>query len=481
MRFFEVTLLVLAVILPLYISQRKYSLNKKKVLIFVGVVVFFHFILENYRWQMLFIYIIILVLLWYIFKEYYFFKGNWFRKLISGFVLSLFIVLGWLLPTVLPVFTLPTPTGNYKIGSQYLHLKTDREEKITPDKSDKRELMIKVWYPAKLKDEKKELYLNQGDRVGFASKYGLPKYTFNYLNAVKTNTYKKPKVAEGKFPVLIFSHGSYSKASGYYSIIEEIVSHGYIVFNINHTYESVGALFPNKEIKLYNLEYDREKISTQEMTEMAWKSTQNYNNAKNEVDRLKVSKNILKNYIASEITERWVKDIEDVVSLLTTWDKISFLEEHIENSKIGVIGHSQGGAAAGQVLLENDKILAAINLDGIQWGKMIDTTHTKPFMHFSSDWKNNHPNFNKYAYRGLKSPMFYDLKLNNSGHSNFMDIPLIIKIPQVNEAGSINVNEATEIISEVVISFFDRYLKNKNLDILELPVKYPLLEIKKRN
>jgi hypothetical protein len=117
--------------------------------------------------------------------------------------------------------------------------------------------MIKAWYPAILKEETTEKYLNKGDRFGFAVKYGLPKSIFNYLDYVKTHTYSDAKVAKGKFPILIFSHGSYSKASGYYALLEEIVSHGYIVLNINHTYEGVGTLFPNGEIKYYNKEYDQ--------------------------------------------------------------------------------------------------------------------------------------------------------------------------------------------------------------------------------
>ena len=63
--------------------------------------------------------------------------------------------------------------------------------------------MIKIWYPANVNKEIKETYLNEGDRIGFAKKYGLPQSAFNYLNKVTTNTFESPKVAKGKFPVLI--------------------------------------------------------------------------------------------------------------------------------------------------------------------------------------------------------------------------------------------------------------------------------------
>ena len=116
-----------------------------------------------------------------------------------------------------------------------LSIKTNRDEIITSDPMDKRELTIKAWYPADVTTEKREKYLPSAEREGFAIKYGLPKKTFGYLDLTATNTYENPPVAEGKYPVLIFSHGYYSKASGYYAIIEDIVSQGYIVINLNHT------------------------------------------------------------------------------------------------------------------------------------------------------------------------------------------------------------------------------------------------------
>ncbi|MGQ1948684.1 hypothetical protein ACT3CD_16455 [Geofilum sp. OHC36d9] len=44
-----------------------------------------------------------------------------------------------------------------------------------------------------------------------------------------------------------------------------------------------------------------------------------------------------------------------------------------------MLGHSQGGAAAARSLLDDDRIMAGISLDGMQWGEMIDTLMTRPF------------------------------------------------------------------------------------------------------
>ncbi|MCF6280371.1 MAG: hypothetical protein L3J14_08495 [Flavobacteriaceae bacterium] len=480
MRLFEIILLIISTIFPFYISIKGYRLNKKFPLAIIGGVIILHFIFEGYRWQMIPIYLITLILVWCLYKEYPFFKGGWIKKIISGIAFIILLLFGWGLPYILPVFNLPAPIGEYSIGSQYIHLKSNQDEMMTSEAGDKRELMIKAWYPAILDNEKTEPYLNKGDRVSFAVKYGLPKTTFNYLDNVNTHTYIKPSVAKGKFPVLIFSHGSYSQASGYYALIEEIVSHGYIVLNINHTYESTGTLFPDGEIKLFNSGYDR-KHNNQEMSEMVWNAMQNYNKATTSEEQFKTVHDLILNHYGTEVTERYSKDISLVIDELKKWNTSTFLAQHLDTTKIGVFGHSQGGAAAGQALLDDDRIIAGINVDGMQWGEMIDTLMTKPFALIASEWDITHPNLNVYAYRNGSSSDFYNAKILNSGHSNFMDIPLMINLPFINEAGTINPNKTYEITTKTVLQFFDMYLLDKHSNLLELNNKYPELEIELMN
>jgi dienelactone hydrolase len=421
-------------------------------------------------------YLLILLLTIFFFKNWTFFKGTWFRKTLSITALLSLLILVWTFPIIFPVFKLPVPTGAYKVGSRYLHIKTTRPEIITLNEDDKRELMVKVWYPAEFKGENLEDYLNDGDRVGFAVKYGLPKTTFAYLDYVKTHTYKGSSVAQGIFPVLIFSHGYYSKASGYYAILEQIASHGYIVLNINHTYESTGILLPDGEIKLYSSAYNTEH-NDQKMAEMAWEAAQNYKKAKNKKEQFEGIEHALRDYFAAEITVRWSKDISLVIDRLRKWNKSSFLAGHMDSSKIGVFGHSQGGAAAGRALLDDDRIKAGINLDGAQWGSMVDSKLDKPFALVSSDWSSAHPNFNEHAYRNGSTNDFYEAKILNSGHSNFTEIPLMANLSLVNEAGDINPYKAYNITTKMVLHFFDKYLKDKTYNLLELDDKNQDFEI----
>ena len=60
------------------------------------------------------------------------------------------VLLSW----IIPVFTLPDPGGQYSIGTETFHwIDSSRAEWFTPeDTTDVREIMVQVWYPAKIPD-----------------------------------------------------------------------------------------------------------------------------------------------------------------------------------------------------------------------------------------------------------------------------------------------------------------------------------------
>ncbi|WBL22715.1 hypothetical protein [Zunongwangia sp. HRR-M8] len=198
MRAFEIILLLTASILPILFIFKPGIPKKNIFAILIGIVFILHLVMEGLRWQMHPCYIIILVtlMLW---KKAEWKAWNLFTKILitAGFIIVL--VFSWCLPIILPVFKLPAPTGQFAVGSRYIHIITDRPELITPDQQDQRELMLKVWYPAQIGAENLEEYLDKGSRLGFATKYELPSWSMNYLDLIKTHTYKHPEVANGKF------------------------------------------------------------------------------------------------------------------------------------------------------------------------------------------------------------------------------------------------------------------------------------------
>lgn len=478
MRFLEIILLLIVTVYPILVLLKLRIPGKKIFAVVIGIIFLLHLIFEGLRWQMFPGYLLLIGVIILLLKQTSWKKSGLLARIFIITGTGVILVLGYISPIILPVFDLPTPTGNFKIGSRDIHIKTKRPELITSAKEDKRELMVKVWYPAQIENESLEKYLDIGNRLGFAAKYGLPGWTMNYLDFIETNTYKNPEIAKGKFPVLIFSHGYYSKAYGYYALIEEIVSQGYIILNINHTYESTGSIFPNGNIKLYNTSYDSIN-NNQQMAEMAWNATQEFKQAESDKEEFTAVENLLQDYIAAEGIKRWSKDISSIIDHLENEDDFSFLNNHIINSKIGVFGHSHGGAAAGEVLIQDDRVKAAINIDGTQWGSMVTNSLDKPFALISSDWPEEQPNFNKHAFHKGSSTDFYNIKIEYSGHSSFMDIPLMVNLSAVNEAGNIDPFKAYKATTSIVINFFDQYLKGKSTDILEIEDQFQEVSIKK--
>jgi predicted dienelactone hydrolase len=57
---------------------------------------------------------------------------------------------------------------------------------------------------------------------------------------------------------LIFSHGYGSRAQGYYALLSEIASQGYVIVNMNHSYESLGVTLPDGSEKYFDYAYQQE-------------------------------------------------------------------------------------------------------------------------------------------------------------------------------------------------------------------------------
>ncbi len=388
------------------------------------------------------------------------------------------LALSIILPSILPVFELPEPRGSFKVGTELIYVKTDRDEIVTKDPSDKRELLYKIWYPSKadVSSLKGEKFVDQGSRVGFAAMYGFPPALLNYLDLVKTFVYTDLPVADGRFPVLIFSHGYGTLATGYYAMLTELASQGYVIINMNHTYESFGGSFPDGRTSSFDVDYymeiSKESKEVDEALNKAFEKGLDFES------RHPIIKNAMKNYFKSEIQVRWVEDVRFTIDILEKWNAKGLLKDKIDFDKIGVFGHSAGGGASANTAINDSRVKAAANLDGIAWGNLINTGLNIPFLHVSSDNPAGYNDINSHIYIKKSTDCFYESKLLNSEHSNFMDIPFMIPIQSISRAGDIDPYLGTEIVTKLLTSFFDKHLKNQpNSSPEKIEVEYESLEM----
>lgn len=479
MRIFEIILLLIVTILPFIkrpILRKVLAIN---VLVFIGIILSAHLIFEGWHWQMFPVYFLILILAWRL-KVIDADKSPRLSFVrVVGFI-GIFIValLGWILAMVFPVFTLPEPRGAYTVGTEMIYTQTNRDEIITEDPTDKRELLYKIWYPSDVDASslKGEKYVDEGSRIGFATKYGAPAATLNYLDRVKTFIYQDIPVANGRFPVLIFSHGYGSKATGYYALLTEIASQGYVIVNMNHTYESLGVTLPDGRIKYFDFDYQRE-ISKETMKVVeplmnAFKSDLTYE------ERHPIVRDVAKKYFMGDMDRRWSEDMIYTIDLLEAWNADGLLKNKLDLNRIGAFGHSVGGGAVGELAINDSRVKAVANLDGIQWGNMIDSIYRVPYLYLSADWPAEHEDVNSHVYINKSTDYFYETKLLKSGHPNFMDIPFMIPVRKIAGTGKIDPIVGMEIITKLVTSFFDRHLKNeRSADPQKINEQYDLLEM----
>ena len=173
---------------------------------------------------------------------------------------------------VIPLNDIKSPTGDYAIGTQTFYwIDQDREEWFTEIEGDKRELIVQAWYPSSKENIHKSNYTLFGmtfsgdsksitpinDKVSWMDyssqrtesiieNFKVPRFIAKAVDRIDTDTFKDAvPLSEGVFPVIIFSHGFEGFRSQNTTQIQDLVSNGYIVFSLDHTYDAVLTIFPD--------------------------------------------------------------------------------------------------------------------------------------------------------------------------------------------------------------------------------------------
>jgi len=418
------------------IYQLVFSKQKEEqtmhLLFFALILVVVHLMVEGYRWQIIPAYLSFGILYLRIKIGELKFTQR-FNKLTWG-LWALFAIS---LPVAVPVIDLPEPTGPYPIGTQIYHwIDSSRAEWFTPENDqDVRELVVQVWYPAEKVSGKPMPYL---DNLNLRTKAlggagGVPGFLASHIDLVKTHSFLNSTVVSGKqFPLLIISHGITSFRQIHTALIEALTSNGYIVAAPDHTYDCNLTVFPDGHTADYRSEITGHP------------------------DSVRIRRQQLNTRVA------------DVRFILNQMLAIEEINKIIDFEKVGVLGHSYGGATAIQTAYEDDRFKAALCLDG--WMNPVpDHIYEKgiqqPFLYLGRPRWNN----SDYPTSPLKLVQFlqnvksekFNYILKGSRHLDFSDLPLFSPLSEFFlDTGTISSKKAVSITNEVVLLFFDRYLKN---------------------
>ena len=270
---------------------------------------------------------------------------------------------------------------------------------------------------------------------------------------------------EGKYPLVVFSHGAFGVIESNISTYNELASNGYVVASIGHPYHAMYVEDVNGKTSFVDMDFFKQVMTDNggEYSEEA--ERQEYELSKEWMGLRTADMN----FVLDTILEKVAADGAEKVFTL------------IDTEKIGLMGHSMGGATAVQLGRERDDITAVIDLEGTMLGEYVgfengyeiynEEPYPIPVLDVNSRavredieaLEAEHPAW-KYVndYLGENAADYREVIFNGAGHLNFTDLPLIAPpLAAMLGVGDVDAAECLENVNEVVLTYFDYYLKGE--------------------
>src|SRR5713101_4295776 len=295
------------------------------------------------------------------------------RRIFKGFaVLAMLGVLG--IATLLASLwlehrtevTLPTPTGAFAVG-RALYDWADEEtlDTLAPGPGIKRELLAWIWYPAVAGSSAAiDDYLPVPLRTAVERQSGvlLTQFLTRDRSKVHTHSLRDADLSaqQRSYPVVIMRAGASLEVWNYSALAEDLASHGYVVVGFDAPYRTGRVVFPDGRVIARRPENNPELFSGEELTRLA-----------------------------NKLLAAWTADIAfvlDRLERLNASDAPGKFAGRLDMTRVGVFGHSFGGATAAQFCSQDSRCKAGIDVDGSLHGSVIQTGIHQPFMFLGSDY-----------------------------------------------------------------------------------------------
>lgn len=363
------------------------------------------------------------------------------------------LVLALALPLAFPVFDLPRPNGPYGIGTvTYDWTDQNRPELFTAAPGDHRELMVQVWYPAAPGPKAARApYIADGMALApLARLLHMPDFVFQHLKYIRTNAMPSAPMAQGgRFPLLIFSHGRGGFRQHNSLEIEALVSQGYVVAAMDHTYAGAGVDFP-----------DGRRIAMAE--------------------GMKV-RGVLDRYLPY-----LAQDVSFTLDQLTAMDRSDpqgVLTGRLDLDHVGMFGLSMGGAITAETCLRDPRLRACLPMDVFMPPDVVRSGLAQPTLWISRDaatmalegWARQDIDETQSTMRAAYAASRGDAYLvlvPGMFHQNLSDFPYLVVSPidrWLGLDGPIDARRVHQIETRYSLAFFDRYLRGLRSPLLDAP------------
>jgi len=285
---------------------------------------------------------------------------------------------------------------------------------------------------------------------------------------------------EGEYPLVVFSHGAFGYYESNYSTYAELASNGYVVAALDHPHHAFFANDTDGSTVIVDMQFITDAVD-----------------ATNGVKSIEEEFNITREWMKLRTADMnfavdTIKEAKEAGKLNDAWvaedgDEIAAVIGMTDIEKIGLMGHSMGGATSAALGRERNDIDAVAVLDGTMLSEITglengiyvynDEPYPTPVLDFTK--KSDYDEFERlkeetgYVYTNNyvisnakkgKTVVFRDVE-----HMDFTDLPLISPfLASMLGKGEADSEEFLPLMNEVVLNWFDYYLKGEGpLDVQE--------------
>jgi predicted dienelactone hydrolase len=353
--------------------------------------------------------------------------------------------------------TLPTPTGPFAVGRAIYDWTDDLSlDPLAPVPGTKRELLVWIWYPSPAGQTGVALadYLPARLRTAVEQSSGalLSKFLTRDLSKVHPHSIQNAAVVPQSFPVVLMRAGASAEVWNYTTLAEDLASHGYVVVGFDAPYRTQVVVFPDGRMM---------RRLPQNNPELCLGMTGGE-----------------RDLCAKRLLAAWTSDIAfalDRLEHLNASDPSGKFTGRLDMARVGLFGHSFGGAATLQFCQEDHRCKAGINMDGAPHGRVIQTGIDRPFMLLLSDHDRESDPDSHEIRANLQS--IYDrlppnerafVKIRGANHFLFSDDGALLKshivMGTLRKLGIVRIDGRRQLAATAYClrTFFDAYLKRSS-------------------
>lgn len=409
---------------------------------------------------------------------------------VSGLLFSLLAALGIAAIQMFPVWDLPAPSGSHPVGVRTFELvDSSRPGLFGTDRNSPRRLLVRVWYPAaRTEGFERRPYFDAAEARHTARSigqlFGFPALAA-YQKHVRTNSYEDAPLLVGAkgLPTIFYSHGYTSFLGQNTVLMEELASHGYVVYSIQHTSDSAATVFPDGAV----VPMDPALAQPMQPPAGGWADLVKGFLGKTFDDRLDGQLRVAEQGLAHNdryavrSAPIWLADrifVHDRLQQGAVPASVVTIAAASDFTRTGEAGMSFGGSTTGAVCMVDARCAAGVNMDGRDMDYApLDADVPRPFLVFHSDFglltrhiggvathSVDDFSYEKFATAGTRADL-YRLQLQHTTHLGLSDFTLFMRRPLRDPLWG---DAPTRVIigsqNDFIRGFFDKYLRGMNND-----------------